>query len=119
MLKKLGINAGTEDVFRALGQNVPEWSLPERPNVQLPEDSNIKAMHRIVAQAQDPKEGAVRFHQMVRAAIERFNEGHLTQAASMIDLAEKIIAAKEVEEPVSQNLPKEGTRKSGYRKNGS
>lgn len=108
MLKKLGINAGTEDVFRALGRNVPEWSLPERPDVQMPEDSNIKAMHRIVAQAQDPKEGAVRFHQMVRAAIERFNEGHLTQAASMIDLAEKIIAAKEVEEPVSQNLRKRG-----------
>lgn len=104
----LGINAGTEDVFRALGRNLPEWSLAAKPDLPVPEDSNLRAMRRIVAQAQDPKEGATRFHQMVQTAVERFNEGHLPQAVSMIGLAEKIIAAKEVDEMVSLNLRRRG-----------
>jgi hypothetical protein len=103
-LKQLGVTAGTEDVFRALGRNLPEWSLPPKSDLAMPEDSHLKAMHRIVTQAQDPKEGANRFHQMMKTAVERFNEGHLPQAVAMIDLAEKIIAAKEVETTVSQNL---------------
>ncbi len=104
----LGINAGTEDVFRALGRNLPEWSLTPRPDLPVPEDSNLKAMRRMVAQAQDPKEGGTRFHQMVNTAIERFNDDHLPQAVAMIELAEKIITAKEVEETVSQNLRRRG-----------
>src|SRR5207249_5704026 len=51
---------------------------------------------------------ATRFHQMVRTAIERFNEGHLSQAVSMIEVAERIIAAKEVEESVSQSIRRRG-----------
>ncbi len=104
----MGINAGTEDVFRALGRNLPEWSLAARPDLPVQEDSNLRAMRRIVAQAQDPKEGGTRFHQMVKAAVERLNEGHLPQASSMIGLAEKIIAAKEVDETVSVNSRRRG-----------
>ena len=107
-IKSLGIQAGTEDIFRALGRSLPEWSLAPRSDLQMPEDSNLKAMHRIVTETKDPKEGATRFHQMVRAAIERLNEGHLQAAVNMIDLAEKIIAAKEVDHNVVENLRKRG-----------
>jgi Domain of unknown function (DUF4388) len=107
-LKRMGVSAGTEDVFRALGRQLPEWSLAPRVGVQVPEDSNLKAMYRIVTQVQDPKEGATRFHQMVRTAIERFNEGHLSQAVAMIEVAERIIAAKEVEESVTESIRRRG-----------
>jgi hypothetical protein len=107
-LRRLGINAGTEDVFRALGQNLPEWSGAGRTELPIPEDSNLKAMRRIISQAQDPKEGAHRFYQMANAAVERFNEGHLGQAATIFDLAEKIIAAKEVEEAATASLRRRG-----------
>jgi Domain of unknown function (DUF4388) len=108
-LKRFGMHASTEDVFRALGRKLPEWSLPGNPEFPITENSNLKAMRRIVSQAQDPKEMAARFHQMVRTAIERFNEGHLPQAASMFELAEKIIADKEVEQSVSDNLRRRGS----------
>jgi Domain of unknown function (DUF4388) len=108
-LKRSGIEASTEDVFRALGRKLPEWSLPGNSEFLITENSNLKAMRRIVSETQDPKEMAARFHQMVRTAIERFNEGHLPQAASMFELAEKIIADKEVQQTVSDNLRRRGS----------
>ena len=107
-IKRLGIQAGTEDVFRALGRNLPEWSLAPKPDVQMPEDSNLKAMHRIVTEVKDPKESATRFHHLVRAAVERLNEGHLQSAVNMIELAQKIIALKEVDHNVIENLRRRG-----------
>jgi hypothetical protein len=95
-LNRMGIGAGTEEVFRALGRSLPGWVLPE--NIPVPaEDSNLKAMRRIVTQVEDPVEGAARFQQMVKAAIDRFNEGSLGQAVSMLELAERLISEKEVD----------------------
>lgn len=95
-LNKMGIGAGTEEVFRALGRSLPGWVLPD--NVPVPaEDSNLKAMRRIVTQAEDPEEGAARFQQMVKAAIDRFNEGSLGQSVSMLELAQRLISEKKVD----------------------
>ncbi|MGH9857148.1 MAG: hypothetical protein ACRD4B_04815, partial [Acidobacteriota bacterium] len=107
-LQAIGIKAGTEEVFRALGRDVPEWSLQLNPEVQLPENSNLTAMRRIITQSEDRKESAIRFHQMVKAAGERFNEGHLGQAVAIFDLAEKMITAKEVDENIIENLRRRG-----------
>ncbi|HSE39900.1 MAG TPA: DUF4388 domain-containing protein [Acidobacteriota bacterium] len=107
-LRSQGIDAKTEDVFRALGKNLTVWSVPDKLGVQLPEDRNLRAMHRIVAEAPDPREGATRFHELVKAAVERFNEGALNQAASMIDLAMRIINAKEVDEKTVEILRRKG-----------
>lgn len=107
-LRNQGIQATTEDVFRALGRNLTVWTVPDRPDFQIPEDRNIKAMHRIVSEAADPREGATRFHELVKAAIERFNEGSIAQAASMIDLAMRIISAKEVDEKTIEILRRKG-----------
>ena len=100
----IGIQAGTQELFRALGKDLPEWSLQLKPEVQLPENSSLKAMRRMITQADDSRESAVRFRQMVKTAVERFNAGHLAQAVSMIDLAEKIIATKEVDQTVIDHL---------------
>jgi hypothetical protein len=107
-LRSQGIDAKTEDVFRALGKNLTVWSLPENMGAQLPEDRNLRAMHRIVAEAPDARESATRFHELVKAAIERFNEGSLGQAASMIDLATRIISAKEIDERTIDILRRKG-----------
>jgi Domain of unknown function (DUF4388) len=110
-LRNQGIQATTEDVFRALGRNLTVWTLPDRPDFPIPEDRNIKAMHRIVSEAPDPREGATRFHELVKAAIERFNEGSIAQASSMIDLAMRIITAKEVDEKTIEILRRKGDEK--------
>lgn len=95
-LRRLGIQAGSDDLFRVLGRNLPGWSLPNNPEVQIPEDSNLQAMHRIIAKAPDTQQVSERFHQLIRSSVERFNEDSLVQAVSMLDLARKIIDAKEV-----------------------
>jgi len=106
-LRELGIEVGTGDVFRALGQSVPGWVMPDGA-VAAAEHSSLKAMHRIVAQAADPAEGANRFQQMVKTATDRFNEGSLAQAVAMLDLAERIIADREVDPGSAELIRRRG-----------
>ncbi len=107
-LRSQGIQATTEDVFRALGRNLTVWALPDRADFAIPEDRSLRAMHRIVTEAPDPREGATRFHHLVKAAVERFNEGSIGQAGSMIDLATRIVSAKEVDEQTIDVLRRKG-----------
>lgn len=96
-LKQLGIQAGPDDVFRALGRSMPGWSLSAKIDSQVPENSSLLAMRRIISKAPDPAESSNQFRHMIKAAVERFNDGSLPQAAAMFDLASKIIHAKEVD----------------------
>jgi len=96
-LKTLGLQAGTDDVFSALGKNLPGWVLQGNTQLELPEDSNLQAMHRMISKAQDGREAGDRFHYLVKAGVDRFNEGSLAQAASIFGLARKIIEGKEVD----------------------
>jgi len=96
-LKLLGVQVGPDDLFRALGKSLPGWSLPQNPDVALPENSNLQAMHRIISKAPNLQEAANHFRHLIKAAVERFNEGFLPQSASMFDLASRIINAKEVD----------------------
>ena len=57
----------------------------------------IGAMRRIISDAEDPAEAAKRFHEMVKAGVERFNEGSLPQAVQMLDLAERLVSDKKVD----------------------
>lgn len=105
-LRAIGLDVGTADLFRSLGHSLPGWVLPgaEKPGAPPPGGSQtVEAMHRIVTQAENPAEGARRFHEMVKAAIERFNDGSLAQAVTMLELAERIIAERQVD-PVSADV---------------
>lgn len=107
-VRGIGIQADTNDVIRALGRSLPEWRFADKENFALPEDKNLSALHRIVVEAPDAKEAGTRFHQMIQTVIERLNDGHLQQAANMIALAEKMIAAKEVDQNLVDNLRNRG-----------
>jgi len=99
-LRATGIDIGTGDLFRSLGSSLPGWTLPAPgAGVALParENSAVEAMHRLVTEAEDPAEGARRFQEMVKVAVDRFNEGSLAQAVTMLDLAERIIAENKVD----------------------
>ena len=54
-------------------------------------------MRRIITDTEDPIEAGRRFQEMVRAGIERFNEGSLPQAVSMLELAERLTSEKKVD----------------------
>ncbi|HEY7113842.1 MAG TPA: hypothetical protein VIA45_12995, partial [Thermoanaerobaculia bacterium] len=101
-LKGLGVQVGTADVFRALAASLPAWAPPAgtaaaAPAGAAPGSSAADAMQRMVAEADDPREGARRFQELVRAAVERFNEGSLTQAVSTLEAAERLVAEKKVD----------------------
>lgn len=96
-LRQLGVQTGPDDLFRALGKSLPGWSLPEKVEAQVPENSNLQAMHRIISKAPNTQEATNHFRHLIKAAVERFNDGFLSQSASMFDLAGKIIHNKEID----------------------
>ena len=112
-LREIGLETETSSIFRVLANSLPGWVPPEPPPaattegageqaaglpVQTPPESGaVEAMHRIVAQSEDPAQLAMRFNEMVKTAVERFNEGALPQAVRMLDLAERIVREKSVD----------------------
>jgi Domain of unknown function (DUF4388) len=98
-LRDAGLQVGTADVFRALASSLPAWVLPASADWQqaAPSTSALDAMRRMVAEAGDPLEGARRFQELVRAAVERFNEGSLPQAVSTLEAAGRLVAEKKVD----------------------
>ncbi|HVQ54161.1 MAG TPA: hypothetical protein VMT25_03235, partial [Thermoanaerobaculia bacterium] len=104
-LKNLGLEAGIGNVFRALSQTLPGWVMPTMPAppgsatpaAPPPETGALGAMRRIIQDAEDPVETGRRFQEMVKAGIERFNEGSLPQAVSMLELADRLTTEKKVD----------------------
>src|SRR5262249_17648517 len=94
-LRSLGLDVGTRDVFETLGKNLPGWVAPASaralPPGEVPTASGVEAMRKMVTLTEGPAEGAKRFHEMVRSAIERFNEGSLGQAVTMLELGKRLI----------------------------
>ncbi|HEX4439628.1 MAG TPA: DUF4388 domain-containing protein, partial [Thermoanaerobaculia bacterium] len=98
-LKSMGVQAGTDNVFRALAQTLPGWTVPIYSGAvaPVPETGALGAMRRIITEAEDPAEGAKRFQEMVKAGIDRFNEGSLPQAVQMFELADRLVAERRVD----------------------
>lgn len=98
-LRDLGLQVGTADVFRALASTLPAWVLPPSADWQkaAPASPALDAMRRMVTDVEDPRESGRRFQELVRAAVERFNEGSLPQAVSTLEAAERLIAEKNVD----------------------
>jgi len=99
-LRELGIDTGSEQVFRTLARSLAGWLLPrvviQGQPAPMVSRQQLDAMSRIVSLGTDPAEVAKRFREMVHAAIEQFNEGHLGRAAAMFELAERLAAEEKV-----------------------
>jgi hypothetical protein len=102
-VRAIGFQARPQNHFRDLSSSLPDWSLPAGHGMAAPL-APLEAMHKIITLAEDPNQGAQRFREMVEAAIEKFNEGSLGRAATMIDLAERIIVEKRVDFSVVESV---------------
>jgi len=111
-LREIGLETETSSIFRVLANSLPAWAPPEPPPGALvqtpPESGAVEAMHRIVAQSEDPAQLAMRFSEMVKTAVERFNEGALPQAVRMLDLAERIVREKSVDTAMVEAVRSKG-----------
>jgi hypothetical protein len=99
-LKAMGLEAGTDSVFRALSQTLPGWVMPAMPagtGAAPPESGALGAMRRIITDSEDPVETGKRFQEMVKAGIDRFNESLLPQGVAMLELAERLTSEKKVD----------------------
>ena len=103
-----------DQIFRFLGNSIPGWSLPvseaeQAKGVgQLPLSAPVEAMHRIITMAENATEGTNRLHELVKAAVAQFNEGLLSRAVTMFELAEKVIAEGKVKPAVVEALRRTG-----------
>jgi serine/threonine-protein kinase len=89
-LRAVGVASGAEEIFRSLGRGVPDRILP--PEVveaaeAKPFGDEVVAMRRVIALAEEPIEMARRFHHLVYAALEQFNQGNLGRAVQMFEVA--------------------------------
>ncbi|HET7295184.1 MAG TPA: DUF4388 domain-containing protein [Vicinamibacteria bacterium] len=107
-LKRLGVPATMDNVFKFLGDSLPAWSVPQAGSAETPASGTVGAMQRIVAMAEDATEAAHRYHELVKAAVGQFNEGHLARAATMFELAEKLATDLKVKPQVVDSLRRTG-----------
>ncbi|HEY3175990.1 MAG TPA: DUF4388 domain-containing protein [Candidatus Polarisedimenticolia bacterium] len=114
-LSQMGVDARTDQVFRALGRSLPGWIPPAgvagAAGAQPAGGRSAEAMRRLVSMAGSPLEGKKRFSEMVQAAIEQFNEGQLAKAAAMFEVAERLVADRKVD-PESARLVRERAHQS-------
>src|SRR6266545_4949375 len=124
-LREIGLETKTSSIFRVLANSLPGWVPPEPPPAATtegaagepaagppfqtpPESGAVETMHRIVAQSEDPAQLAMRFSEMVKTAVERFNEGALPQAVRMLDLAERIVRENSVDTAMVEAVRSKG-----------
>ncbi|GMU66034.1 MAG: hypothetical protein AMXMBFR36_23080 [Acidobacteriota bacterium] len=80
-------------IFRAFAAAVPDQLAPAGAASTSPP---VEALHRIVAVEQDRAKAATRWEQMVREAIGHFNEGAISRAVTLLELAARLVAEGEV-----------------------
>ncbi len=100
-LRAAGVNVPSGEVIRTLGRSIPPWplSLPSEPVEQALSSaraSATQAIRRVVTLPQDQEEVGKRFHEMVAAAVEQLNQGSLTRASRMFDVAEKLVVENKI-----------------------
>jgi hypothetical protein len=110
-LRAAGVDVPSGEVIRTLGRSIPPWplSLPPEPVEQALSSaraSATQAIRRIVTLPHDKEEVGRRFDETVAAAVEQLNQGSLTRAARMFDVAEKLVADNKV-----SSLSVESTRR--------
>ncbi len=106
-LRGQGVEPGFDWMFKTLGRSVPGWSidLDQVPDgVAAPLGRPLQAMHKIVALAGSSEEGSERLSELVYAAIEQLNDGHLAQAVSMLDLAQRLIDEQKVDRELAETV---------------
>jgi len=98
-VRKLGPYTGgatdPEKIFHVLAADVPDW------NIALPSEAKqpkaIEAMHKIISLTSSSLESAKRFRELMREAVEQFNNGALAASVSMLDLAARVAVEKKLD----------------------
>jgi hypothetical protein len=87
--------AAPDQLLHVLAASVPQWDIAIPPEAAQP--SAIEAMHKIITLTSSSVESGRRFRELMLEAVEQFNEGALGPAASMLELAARVIVEKKLD----------------------
>jgi hypothetical protein len=110
-LQDIGTENLAANLFKHLSEGLPDWAPPAHSEIgdkDLPAGAT-RAMRKVVNLAKDPEELTQLFKEMVGVAIEEFNKGSLGRAVTMLDLAERMIAQKEVDASMATSVIEESS----------
>lgn len=99
-LGDFGVSSLGSGVFRALSGTLPDWAPSQAPSPDEGSPSVFGAaetMRKVVELSKDPQELTERFRELVTTAVEHFNEGSLGRTVTVLDLAQRMLARKEVD----------------------
>jgi hypothetical protein len=95
-LRRAGlVDADPKQAIRALSESLPDWAVAGEGGAGYHGGSE-EALHRVVTLADNPRESAERYREMMATAIEQFNGGSLARAVTILELASRIEAEKKV-----------------------
>jgi hypothetical protein len=107
-LNSVGIADVGSGVFRALSGALPDWAPAYAPSTDEgdapPLSGAAETMKKVVALAKDPSEVIDRFRELISTAVEEFNNGSLGRSVTVVDLAQRMLAQKEIDPSLGHNI---------------
>lgn len=105
MMESMGVPSLSPELIRSLGRNLPDWAPTVSPEGGPAESRNpsARAMRQVIRLAKDPELVAQRFRELLNLAIEEFNTGSLGRSVTLLDLAQRMVDAKDIDPVPAQN----------------
>jgi hypothetical protein len=105
LMEGMGLPALSPGLVRSLGQSLPDWAPIALPEGGLQESRNpsARAMRQVIRLARNDEQASARFEEMVKLAVEEFNNGSIGRSVSLLDVAQRMIDAKEIDTLPAQN----------------
>lgn len=89
--------AVSRELVRSLSAAIPDWVVRRGGGIDIVPSDSVEAMRRVVKHAGDGARTLERWKDLLRSAAESFNQGAYARAVTLIDLAERMLAEREVD----------------------
>ena len=93
-------------MFGMMAEQIPDWAVKESGSqVTVTGASHLlQAMQQLVVKSATREETVERFGEIVYAAIDQLNEGHLAQSVAMFDVAQRLIDDKKIDPELARSV---------------
>jgi hypothetical protein len=100
-LNEYGVGSSGSGVLRLLSNALPDWAPAQAPATGDDRPASLtgaaQTIRKVVELAKGPTEFNDRFKELISTAVDEFNGGSLGRAVTVIDLAQRMVAQKEVD----------------------
>jgi len=97
------------ELLAILARRLPDWAPPAGgEGMEGARPRAVEAMRKVVATADSPMEAGLRYRKLVETAAEELNQGFLGRAVTLLDLAQRMVDKKEIDESSAARLREQG-----------